>query len=130
MCVYRLLHGGVLLLIAVIVAEGSARAQSDSELKALNQRVIELYRAGKYGEAVPFAERYAEGMKARHGPDRPEYASALNNLAELLRATNRLAEAEPLMRRALAITEKSLGPDHPDVATRLNNLALLLRATN
>jgi len=61
MCVYRLLHGGVLpgvLLIAVIVAEGSARAQSDAELKALNQRVIELYRAGKYGEAVPFAEHY------------------------------------------------------------------------
>ena len=107
MCVYRLLHGGVLLLIAVIVAEGSARVQSDAELKALNQRAIELYRAGKYGEAVPFAERYAEAMKARHGPDRPEYAAALNNLALLLEDTNRLAEAEPLMRRALAITEKS-----------------------
>jgi len=36
----------------------SARTQSDAELKALNQRVIELYRAGKYGEAVPFAEHY------------------------------------------------------------------------
>ena len=40
----------------------------------------------------------------------------LNNLAQLLQATNRLAEAEPLMRRALAIDEKSFGPDHPDVA--------------
>ena len=96
MCVYSLLDGGALagvLLIAVIVAEGSARAQSDAELKALNQRVIELYRAGKYGEAVPFAERYAEAMKVRHGPDRPEYAAALNNLAQLLEDTNRLAEA-------------------------------------
>jgi hypothetical protein len=62
------------LLIAVIVAESSAPGQSDAELKALNQRVIELYRAGKYGEAVPFAEHYTEAMKARHGPDRPEYA--------------------------------------------------------
>jgi len=54
----------------------------------------------------------------------------LNNLAQLLKATNRLDEAEPLMRRALAIDEKSLGPDHPNVATRLNNLAQLLQDTN
>jgi tetratricopeptide (TPR) repeat protein len=57
-------------------------------------------------------------------------ATGLNNLAELLSATNRLAEAEPLYRRALAITEKSFGPEHPKVATGLNNLALLLSATN
>ena len=54
----------------------------------------------------------------------------LNNLAALLKATNRLAEAEPLMRRALAIDEKSFGPEHPDVARDLNNLAQLLQATN
>jgi tetratricopeptide (TPR) repeat protein len=49
----------------------------------------------------------------------------LNNLANLLAATNRLSEAEPLYTRALAISEKTLGSDHPAVATRLNNLALL-----
>ena len=54
----------------------------------------------------------------------------LNNLAQLLQATNRLSEAEPLMRRALAIDEKSFGPDHPKVAIRLNNLAALLWTTN
>ena len=54
----------------------------------------------------------------------------LNNLAQLLQATNRLAEAEPLMRRALAIDEQSFGPDHPNVASGLNNLAQLLQATN
>ena len=54
----------------------------------------------------------------------------LNNLAELLRATNRLGEAEPLYRRALAIFEASYGPDHPDVARGLNNLAAFLHATN
>src|SRR6266516_2917658 len=53
-------------------------------------------------------------------------AKDLNNLAGLLRATNRLTEAEPLYRRALAIDEKSYGPNHPEVATDLNNLALLL----
>ena len=68
--------------------------------------------------------------RRRYGPDHPHVATALNNLAGLLRATNRLAEAEPLYRRALAIDEASYGPDHPTVATALNNLAELLRATN
>ena len=41
------------------------------------------------------------------GPEHPNVAIRLNNLAALLQATNRLAEAEPLMRRALAIDEQS-----------------------
>jgi tetratricopeptide (TPR) repeat protein len=64
------------------------------------------------------------------GPDHPNVAIRLNNLAQLLQATNRLAEAEPLMRRALAISERSFGPDHPEVATDLDNLAGLLQDTN
>ncbi|NOS87373.1 MAG: tetratricopeptide repeat protein, partial [Methylococcaceae bacterium] len=59
-----------------------------------------------------------------------EKAIALNNLAQLLQATNRLSEAEPLMRRAWSIDEASYGKEHPNVAIRLNNLALLLKATN
>ena len=51
------------------------------------------------------------------GPDHPDVARDLINLAALLKDTNRLSEAEPLMRRALAIDEKSFGPDHPDVAS-------------
>jgi hypothetical protein len=47
------------------------------------------------------------------GPDHPNVAMSLNNMARLLQATNRRAEAEPLMRRALAIGKKSSGPDHP-----------------
>ncbi|MFI0403314.1 MAG: tetratricopeptide repeat protein [Cyanobium sp.] len=57
-------------------------------------------------------------------------AIRLNNLAGLLKATNRLEELEPLMRRALAIDEASYGSNHPDVARDLNNLAQLLQATN
>ena len=34
--------------------------------------------------------------RARYGPDHPDVATGLNNLAQLLEATNRLAEAEPL----------------------------------
>ena len=55
---------------------------------------------------------------------------ASNNLAMLLRDTNRVEEAEPLLRRALEIDEAALGGQHPTVAIRLNNLAILLRDTN
>ena len=65
-----------------------------------------------------------------YGPEHPNVAIRLNNLAQLLQATNRLSEAEPLMRQALAIDEQSYGPEHPNVARDLNNLALLLEATN
>jgi tetratricopeptide (TPR) repeat protein len=99
------------LLVAMGPAPSRAQVQSDPELTALNTQVIELYRAGKFTEAIPLAQRYAEAMKARHGSEHAEYATALNNLALLLKATNRLSEAEPLMRRALAIGEKSLGPE-------------------
>ena len=51
-----------------------------------------------------------------YGPEHPNVAIGLNNLAQLLQATNRLGEAEPLMKRALAIDEKSYGPEHPTVA--------------
>ncbi len=60
------------------------------------------------------------------GPDEPDTAVTLNNLASLLRDKGNYAEAEPLYRRGLAIREKALGPDEPDTAIALNNLALLL----
>jgi tetratricopeptide (TPR) repeat protein len=69
-------------------------------------------------------------MRRATGRSIPNVAIDLNNLAQLLQATNRLAEAEPLMRRALAIDEASYGAEHPDVAIDLNNLAQLLQATN
>ena len=57
-------------------------------------------------------------------------AWASNELAQLLKRTNRIGEAEPLMRRALEINEAAFGEKHPTVAICLNNLALLLHETN
>ena len=62
------------------------------------------------------------------GPDHPNVAIRLNNLAQLLKDTNRLAEAEPLMRRAVAILEASLPDHHPWVQTGRRNLNALLEA--
>ena len=89
-----------------------------------------LHATNRLAEAEPLYRRALAIDEASYGPDHPDVATDLNNLAALLQATNRLAEAEPLYRRALAIDEASYGPDHPDVATVLNNLAVLLQATN
>jgi tetratricopeptide (TPR) repeat protein len=90
-----------------------------------------LYRTqAQYADAEPLMRRVVEIYKEACGPDHPNVAAGLDNLAVLLRDTNRLGEAEPLMRRALAIDEKVYGPNHPNVASSLNNLATVLYATN
>ena len=61
------------------------------------------------------------------GPEHPDTATSLNNLAVLLQAQGDLAGARPLFERALAIREKVLGAEHPDTATSLGNLGRLLR---
>lgn len=83
----------------------------------------------KWDEAE-FLLRRVVSTEQSFGLDDVNLASALNNLATVLQATDRFAEAEPLMRRALSITEKKLGRDHPGLAADLNNLAHLLQATN
>ena len=57
-------------------------------------------------------------------------AAVSNDLAQLLKRTNRLGEAEPLMWRALEIDKAAFGEQDPTVAIHLNNLATLLKDTN
>lgn len=81
-------------------------------------------------EAEPLMRRALAIDESNLGSNHADVATRLNNLAHLLKETNRLAEAEPLMRRALAIDETGYGSDHPKIAIRLNNLATLLQDTN
>jgi tetratricopeptide (TPR) repeat protein len=62
------------------------------------------------------------------GPEHPDVAQSLNNLAELYRAQEHYAEAEPLYQRALMIREQRLGLDHPNVVVTLKNYFALLKA--
>jgi tetratricopeptide (TPR) repeat protein len=61
------------------------------------------------------------------GPEHPNTATILYNLALLLPAQGNLAAARPRFERARAIWEKVLGPEHPNTAPSLDNLAALLR---
>ncbi len=95
-----------------------------------NQIALRRYGLADWGRAEPLMRRALAIDEASFGNDHPKVAIRLNNLAHLLKATNRLAEAEPLYRRALAIDKASFGNDHPEVAKKLNNLAQLLQTTN
>jgi tetratricopeptide (TPR) repeat protein len=76
-------------------------AQTAEEIAALDREYSKLNRAGRFVDALPVYERYAEAVKAVHGQDSLQYAIAINNWAELLRINNRYPEALEMMRRVL-----------------------------
>ena len=92
---------------------------------SLNQQLIQLYRQGRYSEAIPVAEKVLTIREKVLGPDHSDVAESLNNLAELYRTLGDYTKAEPFYKRSLAIYENVLGPEHPYVAISLNNLARL-----
>ena len=105
------------LLLALLLAGPSiAHARGAGiEWDILNREVMDLYRAGKYDRAVVVAQKALQVAQQNVGPNHPDVATSLNNLAELYRTQGNYAKAEPLYKRSLAIKEKALGPDHPKV---------------
>ena len=98
-----------------------AKATAASELATVTlfgrPRLIDFTQYGPRGH-------YAND-EASYGPDHPDLARVLLNLAYLLRTDGRIDEAEPMFRRALAIFEASYGRDHPHTAIARAHLAAL-----
>ena len=70
-------------------------------------------------------------FEGSYGPNHPVVAAGLNNLAQLLQATNRLSEAEPLLRRGLAILHQfreETGHAHPNWRGRIQNYKNILKS--
>jgi tetratricopeptide (TPR) repeat protein len=117
--IFAALVGG-LLVITASVSLGQNLREADS----LNKKVMELYNAGKYAEAIPLAQRTLSIREQELGPDAPDLASSLENLAALYSTQDRYADAEPLYKRSLAIRERILGTEDPGLVPSLNDLAL------
>jgi tetratricopeptide (TPR) repeat protein len=116
-------------------AEAVSQYADDAGLAEPTDQLIDrlaTYRQarGQFRAAEPLFRRALAIAERSLDADHPDVARHLNNLALLLKETNRLDEAEPLYRQALAISERSLGPDHPDIARQLGNLAQLLHTTD
>ena len=80
----RIMTVAIMLLLAVptlVHAQGAG-----IEWDSLNQEVMELYQQGKYDQAVLVAEKALEVANANLGPDHPDVATSLNNLAALYKS--------------------------------------------
>jgi tetratricopeptide (TPR) repeat protein len=106
----------------------ATRGPDDVELAAVLGAGNLLAGAGDLAAAQPLYERALAIREARLGPDAPEVAASLSNLATLLRRQNHLPEARLQLERALAIQEKALRPDHPEPGATLNKLGNLCAA--
>ncbi len=111
-------------LMLLLPATPPVFAQSaGEEWDALNQEVMALYHRGEYDRAVVVGKKALEVAEENVGPNHPDVATSLNNLAELYRTQGQYAQAEPLYKRALAIEEKALGPNHTEHALHLKDVA-------
>ncbi|MFL9840687.1 tetratricopeptide repeat protein [Sphingomonas sp. ST-64] len=87
-----------------------------------------LDREGRYAEGEALHRRIVDTAIAKNGPDHPDVAAALTNLAINLSAQRREDAAHPLLVRALAIYEQRLPPGHPYIALLLTNVGASLVA--
>lgn len=114
--------------VCAVASHADEAGIADPTARLMNQAGMLLDVKGLHAEAEPLYARALAIVEKALGPDHPNVAMSLNNLAELYRMNGAYAKAEPLYARALAIWEKTLGPGHPNVAASLNNLAELYKA--
>src|SRR6266487_5006530 len=86
-----------------------------------------LAKRAQYLEAEPLYQRVLSMWEQARGPEHPQVAHSLVNLATLYEEQGKYTAAEPLYQRALHIHEQKLGPKHPQTAHSLVNLATLYR---
>lgn len=77
--------------------------------------------------AKVFLTRSLEMRQRVLGPDHPDCAQSLNNLAALHTERREYETAEDMYERALDIRKKALSPDHPSLAYTLKHLAMLYK---
>ena len=108
-----------------LICAADVSAVDQAKLSSLQQKIEELYRAGRYREAIPLAQDALALVESGVGPERPETGAACYKLGELYRKSGAFSKAMPLCERGLEIREKTLGPDDPHIAESLSSLALL-----
>ena len=108
----------------------TAAARTDDALaraKVMDSVGTLLVELAHLKDARAYYERALATKEQALGPDHPEVAKSLNNLAGVLDGMAAYADARTRYERALAILERALGPDHPNVAMVHNNLGQVLQ---
>ncbi len=89
--------------LAVLIEAATTEKINEPTARLSDGLGLLLYTQALWHEAEPLMRRALAIVETRYGAGHPLVAIRLNNLAQLLKATNRLSEAEPLMWRALGI---------------------------
>ena len=99
--------------------------QSGPEWEVLTSEVMKLCVSGDFAQGVELAKRALQVAQQNDGPDHPNVAISLSNLAELYEAQKEYAKAEPLYKHSLEIMEKEFGQNSPFLVPTLLNMASL-----
>lgn len=117
------------LFLSTVLSVGPSCAPSSS-WEELHAKSLGLEQQGRYGEAERVGQEALRVAEARFGPDHPNVARSLIDLADLYRIhQGKYFEAEPLYKRALSIWERVYGSNHSEVATVLEKMRDLYRRT-
>lgn len=101
---------------------------AEPELNSLAAAAGTAATAGDFAGAAALLRQALEWQTSTLGPDHPDLATTLNNLALMLEQIGDTAEAGRCYRRAYAIALAALGPDDPAVVVSHANLAAFDRA--
>jgi CHAT domain-containing protein/tetratricopeptide (TPR) repeat protein len=113
-----------------LLAEAESTSGEDSldAARAIDLVVASLVRAGRarVPETGELARRAVAIKEKALGPDHPELAASVYDLAEQLRMSGEYPEARASYERARAIREKALAPDPADLIESLRGLGTFL----
>lgn len=93
-------------------AAGQRQPPELVEADQLSAQVVDLYKEGKYDQALPLAQRALALRERALAPEDTAIADALANLAEIYMAKGKRKEAKSHFQRAIAIRDKNPGPDN------------------
>ena len=78
-----------------VVTQPQEEKEVLAQAEPLTTEGLNLYKAGKYREAEPLFVRALAIKEKIFGPEHPETAASLNDLAEVLRKLAQFTRAEP-----------------------------------
>lgn len=112
-----------------LAARGGAVGEADTAglVELLRGYAAFLLESAEYARARALLERALASAEHELGPEDPDVALVLVDMARLLHVTGNYVDGRPLLDRALAIQEKTIGPDHLETAYTLRELGELLR---
>ena len=123
--------GALLFCCAVAQPIESANLQTQNsnnpeltEAATLSAAVVQLFREGKYKEALPLAKRALEIREKVLSPPDDQLTSSQRNLAEVYVALGKYGDAKELFERVRKSLEQSAA-DQPSLAEILERLAVV-----